>query len=149
MTPSISIDLQSQIRLIALQYPDRLDSNGLRESRASRMHYYLTFPVLHHQAEAKRIADRNRKELFSQEFEQMVADCIDYIGHCTPIRSQRSMSSSYRWKHIVENAKGRYIINGAFIVTAIICKVKLIHQPQNLNCLVGLSTKGIRNFIND
>jgi hypothetical protein len=58
---------------------------------------------------------------FEADEYEMIRRCCDWIEkNVTPTHNIRTTISSYGFKHIVERETGAYVINGAFIVAAIL-----------------------------
>ena len=56
---------------------------------------------------------------------EMIRLCVNWITkNVTPTKTIRYGISSYGYKHIVEREVGQYIINGAFIVAALLTGYK-------------------------
>ncbi|MFE2329743.1 hypothetical protein ACFXD5_38585 [Streptomyces sp. NPDC059385] len=52
-------------------------------------------------------------------------------------------SSSYHFKHVMEDATGTYVTNGAFIAAALLhAQAGLEVKPDDLNPAIGIKTQG-------
>jgi hypothetical protein len=82
-----------------------------------------------------------------------VSACAWFIREmCAPTKTLRRSVSSYGWKHLVENALGLYVSNGAFIAAAILCGYRVERVgPRNPNAVFNMRvpTAALWAFIDD
>jgi hypothetical protein len=66
--------------------------------------------------------------------------CAGFIRQwCNPTKRLRRSISSYGWKHVVENAGGRYVCNGAFIAAAILGGYRVKRRsPRSPNAVFNM-----------
>ena len=83
-----------------------------------------------------------REELLASEEECTLA--CEWLTARQKVKMINRSHSSYGYKHMVENAVGRYISNGAFIAAAIHCGFPYRTFHDSPNVLFGISEKSLK-----
>jgi hypothetical protein len=83
----------------------------------------------------RRTDDEKRKFVFRE-----VDKAIRFLKNIHPLLPKNRVYFSYGFKHIVEDAVGEYISNGALIYAALLCsEYKVVKNPQDrLNAYISL-----------
>jgi hypothetical protein len=91
--------------------------------------------------------------LTDEDIVNQISICAWFIGKmCTPTKTFRRLRTSYGWKHVVENALGLYVCNGAFIAAMILAGYRVercVRRSPNAVFNIHVSSDMLRAYIND